>query len=51
MTTPIYFYGNHEMLKTENPIFFICFEDESYFSCTTFTNNKIGVLFSASAKA
>jgi hypothetical protein len=38
----------HEMLKTENPIIFTCFEDESYFFCFTFTNNK-RVLFSASA--
>jgi hypothetical protein len=37
------------MLKTENPIIFTYFEDESYFSCLTFTNNK-SVLFSASAK-
>jgi hypothetical protein len=49
MTTYIYFYGKHKMLKTENPFIFTCFEDESYFSCLTFTNNK-RVLFSASGK-
>jgi hypothetical protein len=49
MTTLIYFYGKHEMLKTENPIIFTFFGSKSYFSCFTFKNNK-RVLFSASAK-
>jgi hypothetical protein len=37
------------MLKTENSIILTCFEDESYFSCFTFTNTN-RILFSASAK-
>jgi hypothetical protein len=40
MTTEIYFYEKHEILKTENSIIFTCCEDESYFYCLTFTNNK-----------
>jgi hypothetical protein len=41
MTTYIYYYGKHEILKTENPI--------SYFSCFIFTNNERD-WFSATAK-